>query len=343
MKISLKNASLMIVFAILAVALAQGRAGGEVDCLTCHEALAKEKVVHAALQMGCPTCHSGIDASEYPHKKTNTFTKGLSSEQPDLCYGCHDKSKFTKKTVHAAIGMGCTMCHNPHSSKNEKLLKSETPDLCYGCHDKSMFTKKDVHPALSMGCISCHNPHSTDTPKLLVSEPPGLCFNCHDKKMFEGKDVHSPVAAGMCTSCHSPHSSDGEKLLVSAPPDLCFTCHDKAEFSRKYVHMPVAGGLCLTCHKPHASDNMALLLKQPVYLCLQCHADVRKKPHALAGGMGAHPIGLSVRGKELDDPVRPGKKFYCGSCHNPHSSDSMKLFRFNARSSFELCQNCHKK
>ncbi len=286
----------MLLFTVVLIGItAINSAGSEVDCLTCHADLSKEKVVHPALQMGCPTCHTGIDASEVPHKKTNAISKGLSSEQPDLCYGCHDKAMFTKKTVHAAIGMGCTGCHNPHSSKNEKLL---------------------------------------------VSEPPDLCFNCHDKKTFEGKIVHSPVAGGMCLSCHSPHSTDTEKLLLSTPPDLCFNCHDKAEFSRKNVHAPVAGGMCLSCHKPHASENIALLKNAPNAVCLECHADVRKKPHALAGGFSnGHPLG----GTGEDDPARPGKKFYCGSCHNPHSSDSIRLFRYKADSTFELCMNCHKK
>lgn len=227
----------------------------EINCLECHDDLAKEKVVHPALQMGCTTCHEGIDATDVPHKKTNKITKGLSSEQPELCYGCHDKTKFTKKTVHAALEMGCTSCHNPHSSKYKKLL---------------------------------------------IAEPPALCLNCHDK----------------------------------------------AEFSRKNVHEPVAEGMCLSCHSPHSSDNTALLLQRPIRVCLDCHADVRKTPHAITGFESTgHPIGLLRSGtKEFpDDPARPGKKFYCGSCHNPHSSDSIKLFRYKGNMALDICINCHKK
>ncbi len=269
------------------------------DCLTCHETLAKGKVVHPALQMGCTTCHTAIDAGEVPHKKTNGIAKGLSEEQPGLCYGCHDKSKFTGKGVHPAIGMGCTVCHNPHSSKNAKLL---------------------------------------------VSEPPDLCYTCHDKAKFSGRSIHAPVGIGMCLSCHSPHRSDNAKLLVSVPPDLCYNCHDKAAFTKKNVHAPVAAGMCLSCHRPHASESIPLLSKEPFDLCLGCHADVRKAPHAVAGFSAAgHPIGELRKGrkKPLQDPARPGKIFYCGSCHNPHSSDWPRLYRYEARSSFELCQRCH--
>lgn len=240
----------------------------DIDCLKCHAKLKSEKVVHAAMDMGCPSCHTGIDASVAPHKKTNAIGKGLSAEQPELCYGCHDKVKFSLKNVHPAVSMGCTGCHNPHSSGNARLL-------------------------------------------------------------------------------------------ISAPPALCVTCHDKAEFSKKNTHSPVKEGMCLSCHSPHASDEMALLLKKPVEVCLECHPDVPSRPHAIAGfSSQSHPVGMPKpvkvkKGKKGDqegeqkppetmDPARPGKVFYCGSCHNPHSSDSMKLFRYKAQSAMSLCVHCHK-
>ncbi|MGE5807630.1 MAG: cytochrome c3 family protein [Nitrospirota bacterium] len=214
-------------------------APGKVDCLTCHRKLTKGKSVHQALSMGCPTCHVGINGLTYPHKITNKLAKGLSSEQPDLCYGCHDKAMFSKKNVHPAIGMGCTSCHNPHSSENDKLLKA-------------------------------------------------------------------------------------------TPPKLCFTCHDEAGFTKKTVHPPVAAGECLTCHTPHASDEMALLRNKPVDVCLMCHGDIDHWPHF-----------HSQTAAQRQDPTRPGKPFYCGSCHNPHSTDGPTLFRFKFRQQRDLCINCH--
>jgi predicted CXXCH cytochrome family protein len=98
---------------------------------------------------------------------------------------------------------------------------------------------------------------------------------------------------------------------------------------------------------------MALLQKRPLDVCVECHPDVLKKPHALGGT--SHPLGSGVtlgrdygKGREkkervLMDPARPEKEFYCGSCHNPHSSDSNGLIRYAIRNRFELCINCHKK
>ena len=212
----------------------------KVNCLTCHKQLTKGKSVHQALAMGCPTCHVGINGKTFPHKKTNTLPRGLSSEQPDLCYGCHDRGMFSKKVVHAAVGMGCTGCHDPHSSKNEKLLRSKLPSLC-------------------------------------------------------------------------------------------FTCHEEAGFTGKTVHSPVAAGECMTCHTPHASDEMALLRNKPLEVCLMCHGDIGHWPH------------YSAQAPERQDPTRPGKPFYCGSCHNPHSTDGPRLLKFKAQSSKEFCLNCHMK
>lgn len=346
-RISYLPASVGFFFSLLVIMIISSPVfAEEVDCLMCHEQLSKEKVVHPAIKMGCPICHTAINAADIPHKKTNKIAKGLSAEQPELCYGCHDKAKFNRKTIHAAVGMGCTGCHNPHSSKNSKLLISGLPDLCFNCHDKSLFAgKKNIHPPVMRGmCIKCHNPHSTDIPKLLLSESPDLCYNCHDKLKFTGKFIHAPVGIGMCPSCHAPHQAENEKLLLSLSPDLCYNCHDKAEFNKKNIHAPVASGACLTCHKPHTSEDIALLKKDPNKLCFDCHAGVRKIPHAVAGfSFAGHPLGMVKKGKKaIDDPARPGKKFYCGSCHNPHSSDSMLLYRYETSSTIGLCMYCHK-
>jgi len=229
-----------VVFIMLFLVLPTLSPAAELNCAKCHGQLAKGKSVHKALSMGCATCHGGIDTKAMPHKKTNALAKGLTSEPPELCYGCHDKGIFTKKNVHAAVAMGCTGCHNPHSSKNARLL---------------------------------------------VSEVPALCLTCHDKAGFSQKNVHAPVASGDCTTCHSPHSSDMIALLAKKPYDTCLQCHpDSAEHGN---HVPTSGD------------------------------------------------------KVPEDPKRPGRPFYCGSCHTPHSSNTPLLFRFDAKSVSSLCVNCH--
>jgi len=242
-------AILSIVLLMSSTALSQPKADGPqlVNCLDCHSDLAPEKGAHPAIAMGCTACHTGIDASDVPHKIKNKIARGLSAVQPDLCYGCHDRSMFEKKVIHAAVGMGCTGCHNPHASKIPKLLVTDVPALCYTCHDKGMFTKKAVHPPVASGmCATCHSPHSSDQASLLLQPVADLCITCH--ATITGRhvltnyglgDVHplkgkpDPSMAGQelsCISCHNPHSSSGQKLFRNetvSPAGLCLRCHTK--------------------------------------------------------------------------------------------------------------------
>ena len=219
-------------------------------CMKCHKKLAAGKFKHKALDMGCSACHTGMNAGTVPHKKTNAIARGLSSEQPDLCYGCHDQGTFTKKSVHAAVSMGCTSCHDPHSSKNEKLLLSRPPALCFTCHDKTGFTRKVAHQPVSSGdCLICHSPHATDDISLLLNRPAALCLQCHPNaghgrhssrqlpvsEQAEGKiqdpelkDPLRPDRPFYCGSCHNPHGAESASLLrfnARSSKEFCLNCH----------------------------------------------------------------------------------------------------------------------
>lgn len=271
------------------------------------------------------------------------------------CSLCH--GELTKKrVVHPAVQMGCTACHSnldasgiPHklTGSISRGLSLDVPALCFSCHDRSAFEgEKNIHAPVAAGmCTGCHNPHSSDEDRLLSADLPDLCFNCHDKMKFSGETVHQPVKVGLCTTCHAPHQSDSKKLLKRELPSLCFDCHDKKQFARKNIHQPVSAGMCDGCHAPHASAEAYLLPKRPIAVCYDCHSEIRKRPHILAGSpLPGHPVGSLVKQKKpTKDPVRKDKEFYCGSCHEPHSSDWRTLFRYEADKTFELCGHCHKK
>jgi len=88
----------------------------EIDCFKCHEKLKQGKSVHQALTMGCTTCHTGIDASTVPHKKTNKCQRA--SRQHHLLYAMVVMTRLSlPKNIHPPIASGgCTTCHAPHSS-----------------------------------------------------------------------------------------------------------------------------------------------------------------------------------------------------------------------------------
>lgn len=151
-----------------------------------------------------------------------------------------------------------------------------------------------------------------------------------------------------CKTCHAeidasamPHKSKGKfaKGLSAEVPAHCGTCHEAKLFQGKVVHGPVAAGLCTGCHNPHATDNAGLLVKAPATLCLDCHVDAKKKPHAIVGfSGGGHPLGDAK--KEVADPLRGGKPFYCAACHEPHRSKLPRLTRFDK--GMGSCRKCHK-
>lgn len=184
----------MLLFTILLCFFTGAVQANDDQCLKCHEKLKKAKFIHPVLDMGCSSCHAE------PHKNKKAELS-LISEQPDLCYGCHDKGMFTKKNVHAAVASGCTSCHNPHSSDNGSILTSPVSELCAMCHDKQAsgrhvmvkFGTGDDHPVKGktdpsrtgkeLSCTSCHNPHSSEMKTLFTNEkqPDNLCEMCHVK------------------------------------------------------------------------------------------------------------------------------------------------------------------
>jgi predicted CXXCH cytochrome family protein len=158
--------------ALMLVLVASAYAGGP-DCASCHEAALSGKNVHPAVAMGCASCHSALDAAEVPHTMTGKNPKGLGAKMRDLCFTCHDKQPFMKSTVHGAIRLGCSSCHNPHTSDHARLLKDEQPGLCLTCHQQNFAEGAAKRHILTHNenCIECHDPHSTDTPKLVKPVP----------------------------------------------------------------------------------------------------------------------------------------------------------------------------
>lgn len=151
----------------------------------------------------------------------------LADEEID-CAACHEPLT-TGTSVHAAVQMGCTVCHSnvdasdvPHTfgGRNPKGLGSRLRDLCFNCHDRNNFMKKNVHPAIILGCNSCHNPHRSDVARLLIEDIPGLCITCHKERFVPGKDGSHQLAGNeACGSCHDPHSSNAPKLMLSERPE----------------------------------------------------------------------------------------------------------------------------
>jgi predicted CXXCH cytochrome family protein len=218
----------------------------------------------------------------------------------DECISCHSVIS-TKKIIHPAMEMGCSICHlSPHEKEEPELsLMSEVPDLCFMCHEPNTAGKLFKHsPAAAGMCTTCHNPHSSDNKKLWVMAPPALCYSCHEKKAFSKKNVHQPVTTGECIACHAPHASDIASILKKPLEPTCVKCHEKTSSGEHVLIRYDIGGIhpvgdkpdpsrkgrelsCVSCHNPHSSA-MKLLFpnenRNTQDLCLMCHKKILVSP-----------------------------------------------------------------
>lgn len=113
----------------------------------------------------------------------------------------------------------------------------------------------------------------------------------------------------------------------------CLKCHVD-ELSQPNIH-GIAQADCAHCHSPHGTQTKYpyRLSKKTNDLCLYCHRRI-SNGHPVMG----HPIYLAK------DPMNPRQEFTCLSCHNPHSSEMPKLFRFNYNNGAAQgnpCRVCH--
>lgn len=260
----------------------------ENPCLKCHTKFREPaKSVHAALALGCQTCHTTAEGKKHPEQKDSII---LIQPLPSLCYECHEASQFKGSSVHAPVKNGmCTACHDPHQSNYLNLLLKQSPVLCYTCHEKVKFEGKYGHTPVGM-CTFCHNPHASNYGNILKMDVPDVCLACHDKAQFKKKHVHPIVMIpNGCMLCHNPHANNKQDVLLHPVFDLCTSCHSAKADGRhilgemnlgfgEVIH-PVQGVpdpakpsrklSCISCHEPHSSDFPNLFIQEN--LCERCH------------------------------------------------------------------------
>ncbi|MBZ5527577.1 MAG: hypothetical protein LAN71_06730 [Acidobacteriia bacterium] len=188
------------------------------------------------------------------------------------------------------------------------------------------------------------------------------CVECHAEKQ-QGKHVHTAISLG-CTTCHNVETkNDSTTIRLTAPPEeLCFTCHEKSK--QATLHGPYEKGGCLLCHDAHASDNDKQLRAAGNQLCLECHRNrpisgkvaLFKTAHELSESefqeipkidldptlkfghpMGAHKVA------DAPNPLQPGEKMSCLTCHENHGAEREKLIRMAEYQGkqMDVCDACH--
>ena len=343
--------------------LVKATAGDKKDnlCLTCHDEGTKvpEKGSrHAALDMGCDTCHTTHKTGETGKAE---FDFHLTKAAPALCLDCHDAKSADLQKAHQNQPFDkadCLTCHDPHQSAAPKLMA------------------KFMHPPFAdKQCDTCHAPAKNGKVVLTQADAKSLCVMCHSDKaeLIEKAKVQHPGAAGDCTDCHSPHASRQPGLPKTNAVEICLGCHSEiADLAKKPVHhQPAFEQGCGTCHQPHGGDNDHLLrAKTPNPLCLECHgpkptpkklesdhlvaifdgkvrlpenyfAKVPTLPLELGAG---HPVERHPVSDVMDpnDRTKVLTPMNCLTCHQPHSSAQPDLLVKDQTNNLAFCHTCHK-
>jgi predicted CXXCH cytochrome family protein len=343
--------------------LLKATSGGKNEnlCLSCHNqgvSTPEKGSRHAALDMGCDTCHithkTGAELTE-----ENKFH--LTKSAPALCLDCHDaKDEALQKAHHNQpfASVSCLQCHDPHESTQPKLMA------------------KFVHPPFAeKNCEICHAPAKDGKVVLTEKDAKTLCVTCHDEqaKQIDSAKVQHPGAMGDCTDCHSPHASAQPGLPKTDAVNICLSCHtDLQELGQKaYPHQPAFSQGCYVCHEAHGNDNLHMLrAANPNPLCLECHGP-DAKPEKVEGqhlvsifggkvklpehyfgkvpllpikyGLG-HPVARHPVVDQMD-PANPDKVLVtlnCATCHQPHASSKPNLLVKDQDANTAFCASCHK-
>lgn len=314
--------------ALKAASKAMGAANPD-TCTRCHQQKADMLRPGHAHQIGgphafrCETCHD-------PHGNVKPEMR------TDQCLNCHKSHPQWQGSKHAAAGVACADCHNPHSSAPS--AGAADPKTCYKCHQQyGELQQVSGHPhqvcgAVGMRCATCHDPHGNIRPETRTD----LCLSCHkgSPTMAWHSATHARYGVA-CADCHNPHPVsrvspfvDIRHATVNRPkrlpmqvdqPGACFKCHPKTatQFSLPSHHPLFEGKItCSDCHDSHGQNEKNLREPTVNLTCYRCHAD-KQGPF-----VWQHP------------PVEEN----CGYCHNPHGTVTNKLLH---QPTTFLCLRCH--
>ena len=123
--------------------------------------------------MSCTDCHEphkGRAMKGGPTGKAERIRGGGVAflSENESCLQCHAAQRGPFVFEHEAMREGCTVCHTPHGSVNQRLLKERNQTLCLKCH----FEQQTVSRSILIGNVD----HTFFLPQ-------GTCWSagCHEE------------------------------------------------------------------------------------------------------------------------------------------------------------------
>lgn len=287
-------------------------------CTPCHET--------SGLPPGSFTGSQASDAmGSHPNKpeatlQTSHFWGGTIINQATAAGAASPPPAFYTSRYAISTGrLTCTICHDPHSQVDTKLLRASTVD--------------DVI------CQKCHTGFYIDNPNALKTHPIGnsttstYALLATDTTKFKPVlDVPNNAAQGItlingyvtCSTCHAAHFADSNSLTLDGLANV-------TSLGAGDGHLLKADGptrddkssLCQTCHtyKNHGNPD----LFQEDVGCLVCHSG-----HAYNGGVSNYYV--------LRNAMTTAT---FGLKTNALYTPLTDLFLMNKKDGSGLCERCH--
>ena len=109
-------------------------------------------------KMGCADCHEVHKGIAMKGAPTNIQQKlkagGLAfMSRNETCFECHTQQRGPFVYEHEAVRQGCTVCHSPHGSVNQRLLNERNATLCLKCH----FQEQKIPGTIFIGDVDHSN------------------------------------------------------------------------------------------------------------------------------------------------------------------------------------------
>lgn len=238
--------------------------GAPDQCLACHTT--GFDASSGAFAVGGVQCHACHGEAGENHPPAPVAIKA----DTEFCGACHTTTLSEWRLgAHAAAGIGCSDCHDPHS---QAALFAEPDELCLNCHAETLGDHADdIHITEGIGCVDCH------ALVMPPAEPPddGIVPTGHS----------FAITATTCVACHTDALHAGEALPATTGDTATPVPTAEAEAESETIS---AEQRVQTLEAALASRNTGLLFQGAVV-------------GLVLGGSTAWLIGQNLRRRENDD------------------------------------------